>query len=299
VASAQEEDRIWIEANRLERLLALVEPKDYLWSEVKSRVAEASDERLGSASRLLAATAAADSSLFDHAQSPPALRAGAESSLRSLLLDVLEDLHWANQRKYYSRPIRTSATRRIVTCGIIAFLFFVIPYVILHVRDALGVKGPVEAWSFLPLYSAVTAGLFGAMFSRLLYLQSNWDALSVGGLKNAREFTSILLRGCVGMTGAVIVFFFLKSNVIGGSLFPTFKDINVEYPASDGQLHLIYPSTSLALLVVWSFLAGFSERLVPSILRDTENTLGKAEAANRGRAALAGEHRTIGQLTAP
>ena len=149
----------------------------------------------------------------------------------------LEGLHWAFQRKFYSRPIRKGATTRIVACGMLAFAGFVLPYVLLYVRLWRGRANPTGGWGWLPLYSALAAGLFGALFSRLLYLQQNWDALTIGGLKDARDFISIFLRGCVGMTGAVIV--------------------------------------SLALLVVWSFLAGFSERLVPSILKDTETSLGK------------------------
>ena len=47
-------------------------------------------------------------------------------------------------------------------------------------------------------------------------------------------------------------------------------------PVPDGQLHQILPSQQLALLAIWCFLAGFSERLVPSILSSTEQQLSVA-----------------------
>ena len=150
-------------------------------------------------------------------------------------------------------------------------------------RSPAGILWKDESW--LPFYTALTSGLFGALFSRLLFLQSNWDTLTIGGLKAARDYTSIFLRGCVGMTGAVIVSFFLLSNVVGGGLFPTFSEIGLDtasYPKVEGNaphLSLIYPSKSLALLVVWSFLAGFSERLIPSLLQDTEASIAKRTAS--------------------
>jgi hypothetical protein len=270
----------WNEAYRLEMLFALIEPKENLWAELKRRLAAAAAENVASAARLAAAADALAPVVIDP-RDPGVLLAQGETTVRSLLLEVLEDTHSTIQRKYYSRPIRKRATTRIVCFGLGAFLLFMLPYLGLYYNVWLGKNNPVDAWAWLPIYSVATTGLFGALFSRLLYLQSNWDALTIGGLKDAREFTSIILRGCVGMIGAVIVFFFLKSGVIEGGLFPKFSDIGVEefsFPViKDGKavpnpLHLYYPSKDWALLVVWSFLAGFSERLVPSILRDTENS---------------------------
>ena len=281
--ASRDDAQAWNECYRLERLMALIEPAENLWPELQRRVAEAADEKLTSALRLAAAADAARQLAFD-AQAPHGLRPGGEELLRSNLLDVLEEIHWAVHRKFYSRPIRKSASRRIVGTGMLAFLLFIMPYIVLY-WFALTGRNPVEGWSWLPFYTALTSGLFGALFSRLLFLQSNWDNLTIGGLKVARDYTSIFLRGCVGMTGAVIVSFFLLSNVVGGGLFPIFSEIGLDttsYPKVEGSvphLSLIYPSKSLALLVVWSFLAGFSERLIPSLLQDTEASIAKRAAS--------------------
>jgi hypothetical protein len=296
-AASVEGDRDWIEAAQLERQLVLIEPRDFLLDEAKSRISEVFDEKLSCAPRFQSALIKIERDIKDIQQDYDNLSPIHENSLRSLILRILEELHWAAERKYYSQFIRKSATRRIVTFGIIAFLCFILPYIILHLR--LVFQGPdpnpIEKWSFLPLYTAVTAGWFGAMFSRLIYLHLKWDALSMSGLKTAQEYTSIFLRGCVGMTGAVILFFFLQSGIVTGTLLPKFAEISVQYgmypspppnsdehsqpspskPDANKVIHLIFPNINLALLVVWSFLAGFSERLVPNILQDAEGSLEK------------------------
>jgi hypothetical protein len=277
------EDDPWNQAYRLERLFVLIEPPDHLWLELKRRLAEAAEENVGSAARLASAAETLAPQVLDP-KTPQGLLPGGDAAVRSLLLEILEDTHWTIQRKFYSRPIRKKATARIVWFGMGAFSLFMLPYLALYYN--LSRADPVysSSWAWLPIYSVATTGLFGALFSRLLYLQSNWDALTIGGLKDAREYASITLRGCVGMIGAVIVFFFLKSGVIGGGLFPDFSQIGIEeftFPdkLAAGQVphsfRLYYPSKAWALLVVWSFLAGFSERLVSSILRDTETTISK------------------------
>lgn len=291
----------WTEVYRLERLMALLLPIDTLIAEINIRLEEAAADSVPAVPRLRAAVSDAETRALDRAKTPPEVRAGEEPALRAILLEILEELHWTSQRKFYARPIVKGATRRIVCAGLLSFIAFVLPYLWIYVQVYVysSVPGasvahdlarvPTDLLIGLPFYTALTAGLFGAYFSRLLYIQANSNIMSVGELKAARELTSIFLRGSVGMCGALVVFFFLRSGMVDGSLFPKFDDLTIKEGSvplftSDTKtdsVRQILPSPSLALLAIWCFLAGFSERLVPSILSSTEQALGDAAKGTR------------------
>lgn len=278
-SSSPSRDNAWTDAYGLERELSLMEPAETLLSEIQRRLGEAESEKVAATARLRADFMAIEAQSLDKSKTPPEVRPAEIPLLRSFLLDILEELHWSSRRRHHARPIQKRATRRVVSIGLLSFLLCLLPYVFLYIVGAYSSSGGrVERWVWLPLYTALTAGLFGAFFSRLMFVQSNADLMSLDELHSAGQFSSILLRGSVGMCGALIVFFFLQSGIIEGNLFPDFGHLGlverlvpvVEGSTEAATLLFILPSAPLALLFIWCFLAGFSERLVPSILTSTD-----------------------------
>jgi hypothetical protein len=284
------EDSAWTEAYRLERLLALVEPTSNLVSEIQRRLDEAAEDKVAAEPRLRAGFEGVKALAIDETKTPPALQPTAEPLLRTLLLDILEESHWTAQRRFFASPLAKSATKKIVWIGLASALLLLLPYLVLFATVLLDRPLSIERWPWVALWTALTAGLFGAFFSRLWDIQARGSQLSLTELKSAREFSSLSLRGAVGMCGALVLFFLLQSNIVDGSLFPDFEKIGFRQigvplstpPAANStSLRLILPTPDLALLVVWCFLAGFSERLVPTVLSSTETALSEAAQPRR------------------
>jgi hypothetical protein len=285
----QWKDVAWCEIYRLERMLAIIEPDDSLTVELTRRLDEADEEKVPSAGRLRKTVEALIQDSVDTSQTPPVLKPGGGARLRSMLLEVIEETQWHLKKKFTSRSIQKTVTYRVILATIGSFLLFIAPYLVIIAKMILEGDGfTVARWVGLPLWTALTAGLFGAFFSRLLYIQAKANVLSLDELKDAREFSSIILRGIVGMTGAAVVYFFLHAKLISGELFPDFQAVGLQQSgptsadaATSLAMRLIFPNAQLALVVVWSFLAGFSERLVPSILKSTETTLGQVSGRSK------------------
>jgi len=113
--------------------------------------------------------------------------------------------------------------------------------------------------------TALMAGGMGACFSMLISLKERIETVTLQELDNIHSLHFIVTRIITGVGAALICYYFFRAELLSGSLFPDFR--------SEKEISLT--SKSFFTLIIWCFIAGFSEKLVPGILRKTEAQVDK------------------------
>jgi len=247
-------DRTWGDAYQIENQIAMLLTGDCLRREIKVRPREA---RTRDATDAAVLQTDYDALVKSNEKEG---RTSFDDVLHYFLLQVLENINWQKKLKFLKRKIRLQATRNALILAFVALVLVLLPYFL------------CLSWLASSLYTPLTFGLLGALFSRLITLHTPRSKLTLEELHNAQKILYIVLRACIGACGALIVYFFLQSEFVKSNVFPKFT--NGVVSLSDHK--------SLALLIIWSFIAGFSESLVPSVLSSTERQFGGAMG---GRAA--------------
>lgn len=143
---------------------------------------------------------------------------------------------------------------------------------------------------FTTLVMVIIAGLFGGAFSMLQRVQSpigDGDQLSnLLALRTAKR--EILLSPILGAVGALVLYCIFDAGLLTGALFPDMFAVPGPGKGKGSLTFARYLSTAgpvagvdHAKLLVWSFLAGFSERLLPDALDRLTKQAASADSTSK------------------
>jgi uncharacterized protein (UPF0147 family) len=235
------EPKTWRGAYQIEQLLVPLYSDVELDREIRRRLVDAKE-------MLRPNTLAMCENQWEAIQQPDG--AGQREEKVALLSRLVNDLQWRYEIRQAARDAGTTATFRtslVFTFGAALFLGAVYLY---HTLDFA-----------VPdhLFTALASGFLGAGFSMMMNLQSRIRGGTFDDLKQLSSWSHILLRSFIGLGAALVLDYFLVAGLLSGDLLP-------EIDAESGE---IIGHADHAKFVVWCFLAGFSERLVPSLLAST------------------------------
>lgn len=117
---------------------------------------------------------------------------------------------------------------------------------------------------FLGLLVVISAGGLGAFFSRILNYQLRDKVPSVELIYQYFHQRVLFMRMVIGAIGALVFLALLASHLVNGDALPDIDKLGMALgtPAAGVDVS----GKDLAKLLIWLFVAGFSERLVPSSL---------------------------------
>jgi hypothetical protein len=274
----------WTNAYEIEQLLVQLYDEDTLATELNIRVLEA---RSVLRPELVAVY---DAQVREAEKSPEGTDKRVQiEKRRTLLARLINDLQWRYIVNEATRRYSKLITRRTAYLSVGALVAFAVMIgLIVYSRSLTFTYGDLR---LLPV--AALAGAWGATFSMLATLKGRLDKSKFDDLKLMRARAVLISRALIGAGAACILFFFLLSGLLGGTAFPTLIDpATAASPAQqqpnaaaapEPQRPTNLPTRDLALMIVWCFLAGFSEQLIPGLLATTEAKANATQPASPDR----------------
>jgi len=183
--------------------------------------------------------------------------------LKQLLQDLqTEDIKMSLRHTYSSNAWYLASYAFMFT-----FILFFLPYFFPPILNFLHDLGEGNGRA-IDIFTAVTSGAIGAAFSMLIGLKGRISESSLSGLQLLQRKSYVISKIITGFGAGLIFFYFLQSGLLGGVAFPEYSNDAHSLPKNAN-----FDMKSMALLVIWCFLSGFSEKLVPTVLSKTKSQI--------------------------
>lgn len=160
----------------------------------------------------------------------------------------------------------------------------------------------IELCSFVGTFALVwNCGMLGGAVSLQQRLR-NAESDEVDALSSS--WPSLLMVPVIGGVFAFLLCILFMSEILDVSLFPKFMDQDCTANARDNLVAFIFKTGPVstggtAKLLFWSFVAGFSERFVPQIVRSVSKRALKEAGEGHGRDADGERKRPVAARTRP
>jgi len=156
--------------------------------------------------------------------------------------------------------------------SLVAFIFVLAMLSLLVVFEAFGGVSFV-----LLLFLCGALGGITNTYLRLREIPANEKDL-LDPLTNKLAILQVYVSPVIAGVFGFILYSLFLSGIVQGSLFPDFSGIDLKFDSVVGLFTDVAPANNLdaARALIWAFIAGFSERMVPNILdrvaKEGENT---------------------------
>jgi len=177
---------------------------------------------------------------------------------QAILKNLVSEIWWQTAVFDFREVLSTRIRQRTGVVFILSVLVFVIVNFLFQWLEGW----VADTTTYQTMTVSMAAGVMGSAFSLLIGLRERLESASLEELLIQQRFGVILSRISIGLGAALILNFFLQANLLSGTLLP-------EFHFSDGRM-LPLDSVNYSLLIVWSFISGFSEQFVPNIIGQTE-----------------------------
>jgi hypothetical protein len=182
----------------------------------------------------------------------------------------LYEVHIEGTRKYLIKKVFN-----VLLSLIIIPLIVIIVYLLFY-QDPSKVSSKIiynDLTGFVLFCSAAIAGAIGSFISVILRIQGVRDntqlAQNIFAFKYSK--TTVQVAPFTGMIFAILLTFIIYGGLIGGSMFPYVRLDDDQY------IKVLNNIGELSKLLVWSFIAGFSERLIPDMIDRLSDKARKAD----------------------